>query len=246
VTMMQDDRGSERTEGPEVDSEERLWLRDIQPLHAQGMSAEEISRKILLDEALIGYIIERWSKLSASSECPESRTVGGILPEGEESPRDILQVTFNWLKDPNLLENLVHDLGRCGIVGEPGNVVAVLLFYNSRLWAQPLTRSPSGQTGASHDGGKIEQSRRGITRRTPGVAPDGLAAPTDGLAAPTDGLDLLHGDNEPRVAPRKQRETDGAAAPEAVRFGLIHEIGRRCSQVAEIVERWLRRGDIDQ
>jgi len=239
VTTMQDDTGSERTEGPEVDSEERLWLRDIQPLHTQGMSAEEISRKILLDEALIEYIIERWSKLSASSECPESRTAGGILPEGEESPRDILQVTFNWLKDPNLLENLVHDLGRCGIVGEPGNVVAVLLFYNSRLCEQPLTRSPSGQSGASYDGGEIEQSRRGITLRTPGVAPDGLAAPTDGL-------DLLHGDNEPRVAPRKQRGTDGAAAPEAVRFGLIHEIGRSCSQVAEIVERCLRRDDIDQ
>ena len=239
MTTMQDDRGSERTEGPEVDSEERLWLRDIQPLHTQGMSAGEISRRILLDEALIEYIIERWSKLSASSECPESRTVGGILPEGEESSKDILQVTFNWLKDPNLLENLVHDLGRCGIVGEPGNVVAVLLFCNSRLCEQPLPRSPSEQSGASHDGGKIEQSCRGITRRTPGVA-------SDGLGAPTDGLDLLHGDNERRVAPRKQRRTDGAGAPEAVRFGLIHEIGRRCSQVAEIVERCLRRDDIDQ
>ena len=232
MTTMQDDRGSERTEGPEVDSEERLWLRDIQPLHTQGMSAEEISRKILLDEALIEYIIERWSKLSASSECPEIRTVGGVLPEGEESPKDILQVTFNWLKDPNLLENLVHDLGRVGIVGDTGNVVAVLLFYNSRLCEQPLTRSPSGQSGASHDG--------------LAAATDGLATATDGLAAATDGLDLLHGDNEPRVDTRKQRGTDGAAAPEAVRFGLMHEIGRRCSQVAEIVERCLRRDDIDQ
>ena len=60
---------------------------------------------------------------------------------------NVLEEVHGWLKDPNLLENLVNDLGVSGVIGEPGNLVTVLLVYGSRLCSEPLNLSPSGDSG---------------------------------------------------------------------------------------------------
>jgi len=73
-----------------------------------------------------------------------------VTPDSSEVDNDgqnILTEVYGWLKNPNLLENLVHDLGVSGVIGEPGNLVTVLLVYGSRLCSEPLNLSPSGDSG---------------------------------------------------------------------------------------------------
>ncbi len=65
-------------------------------------------------------------------------------PEKQEDP---VSASFHRLVRPHLLENLINDLGRAGIVGEPGNVVCIVLVYNSRLCEEPLNLAPQGESG---------------------------------------------------------------------------------------------------
>lgn len=72
--------------------------------------------------------------------------------ESVEEDKNVLKESFERLTNPDLIENLVNDLGGSGIVGEPGNVVSIILVFNSRLCSEPLNLAPQGESsiGKSH------------------------------------------------------------------------------------------------
>lgn len=60
---------------------------------------------------------------------------------------DELKESFSRLKSPNLLENIIHDIGRSGFVGEPGHIASIISVCNSRICRDPLNLSPQGESG---------------------------------------------------------------------------------------------------
>lgn len=108
---------------------------------------------------------------------------------------------------------------------------------------RPKVRSRSSDDGF-HTGPQDGEHDRVHGRR--GLAPDGREpvhggrqVVHDGREAEHDGQDLPNGGSGIIVGPGKQRGADSAATPGPVRLGRMHEIGLRCSEVAEIIERCL-------
>lgn len=121
-------------------------------------------------------------------------------------------------------------------------------------WCEQMQGLPSGEDrGCRPEGGERPQAR--IQRAEDewhaepvddGQELDGRGHVQDGHEVAHDSHDLLHDDIESGVALRGPQEAD-VAAPQKTGFSVrTHEIGRRCAQVAAVIERCLRRDDIGQ
>ena len=54
-----------------IDSEDTLWLRDIRPRLEYGLNVQEIAREIVIDEAWLEDIIDRYSAPPVVAVCAE-------------------------------------------------------------------------------------------------------------------------------------------------------------------------------
>lgn len=273
VTQTPDDRGSKTAMGPDDDfSEESMWSNQIKPLLDKGLDAREISEETLIDEPWVEDIIERRSERSEVHELSQDSPSSEAPALGKEEPENVLNISISWPKDPHLLGNIVHDLGVCEIPGEPGDVIAVLLFNSPRPREQLLKSSPFGQSQASVDGvegghdyrGTVQKVRVGLRRVRVGLQrvrvdlqrvragvreDQGAVQDHDAVQGVEDeGLhhEKWHFGLGPVASRRVRRKGDVVVSPKTVLFPRLHEIGLRCSQIAVMVERCLRGDDIDQ
>jgi DNA primase len=109
---------------------------DLYSVRARNAFVSEAARELNLTEDVIRHDVGK--VLRKLEELQERQIEKTLIPEKPAMPTEEQAEALALLKDPNLLDRLLTDFTRCGVVGEEANKLIGYLAATSRKLSSPL------------------------------------------------------------------------------------------------------------